>query len=224
MYDKILRLETGYAQMRKKNAWFGKSLPAIAAALLPVVAAATPLPPFEDSALAPDLRKRLAEEVPGILAERRAALSNVAARVSRAFAGREDAFQRERLDKRLGIALRLCDFAESQHALGDVSGLAFAQRALDDLQEFGTYFRDELELWKDYPRADAPAKPVVLSLADFSAMCLFAAWIAAFSASLVINFLTNHTNSFFFFSPFVSPAPCRKLLSSRMPSRCCSRC
>ncbi len=168
MYDKILRLETGYAQMRKKNAWFGKSLPAIAAALLPVVAAATPLPPFEDSALAPDLRKRLAEEVPGILAERRAALSNVAARVSRAFAGREDAFQRERLDKRLGIALRLCDFAESQHALGDVSGLAFAQRALDDLQEFGTYFRDELELWKDYPRADAPAKPVVLSLADFT--------------------------------------------------------
>jgi hypothetical protein len=53
----ILYGVSDYAQVRKKNDWFGKSLPAIAAALLPVVAAATPLPPFEDSALAPDLRK-----------------------------------------------------------------------------------------------------------------------------------------------------------------------
>lgn len=124
--------------------------------------------PYEDTALTPAARARLAEEVPGILAVRRAALSNVVACARRAFAGHEAAFQRERIGKRLEIAFRLCDFAARQHALGDVSGLAFAQRALDDLKEFERYFEDELRWWENYPRADAPTKPTVLSLSDFA--------------------------------------------------------
>ena len=131
-------------------------------------AAATPeCAPYEESALSSELRARLANEVPGLLAKYRLAFSNTAVRVRRDFAGQEGRFQYERIDKRLGIAFRLCDFAARQHALNDVSGLAYAQRALADLREFERYFIEEFELWKVYPRPDAPVRPVVLSLADF---------------------------------------------------------
>ena len=118
--------------------------------------------PFDDAALTPEDRARLVETVPGILAERRSALSNVVVRARRDFAGHEDSFQRDRISKRLEIAFRLCDFAAGQHALGDVSGLAFAQRALDDLNEFERYFDEEFEAWERYPRPDVAEKPVVL--------------------------------------------------------------
>ena len=124
--------------------------------------------PFDDAALTPEDRARLVETVPGILAERRSALSNIVVRARRDFAGHEDSFQRDRISKRLEIAFRLCDFAAGQHALGDVSGLAFAQRALDDLNEFERYFDEEFEAWERYPRPDVAEKPVVLSLADFA--------------------------------------------------------
>ena len=124
--------------------------------------------PFDDEALTPEARAMLAREIPEALAARRTALSNVVVRARRDFAAHADSLQCKRIGKRLEIAFRLCDFAAGQHALGDVSGLSFAQRALDDLKEFERYFDDEFEAWGRYPRPDGPEKPVVLSLAGFA--------------------------------------------------------
>ena len=80
-----------------------------------------------------------------------------------------DSFHRDRIEKRLEMAKRLCSFAELQARRGDPSSIGFVISALGDLRVFKDYFGQEFEAWKDYPLAPR-ARPVVLNVKDFGAV------------------------------------------------------
>lgn len=84
------------------------------------------------------------------------------------FADVPGAYQAERIAKRLGMAVRCCDFVERSAALGDATGCGFAERGLDDLASFVRSFETEFECWRRHP--DNPqVKPVELDIRDFGA-------------------------------------------------------
>jgi len=117
-----------------------------------VRAAQPPLPLYEDGALSSTERARLFRELPAKIDGACARVRAQAEALHALWSVDDDCMQAVRVRKRLELAQRLGAVARREWRLGDVTGLAMAERALWDLEVFAAYFRDEECLWKRYPR------------------------------------------------------------------------
>lgn len=128
---------------------------------------AEPLPAvFVESPWLAARAAEIAGTAPDALAGCRARLEKLRPRLEAAFAKAQGSIVRERVFKRHAIALDTCAFVSDCLKKGDASSLQFAERGLDDLRKFESYFEEEILQWKSNP--DNPANvPVRLSTRDF---------------------------------------------------------
>ena len=129
-------------------------------------AAETLMPVYEDcpNVDCETVIERVRTEVPVY----REKLETIRRQTMSTFAAAPSAYQAERIDKRLLMAVRCCDFVEGSAEKGDATGCGFAERGLDDLASFVESFEAEFECWKYNP--DNPqVKPVELDVRDFGA-------------------------------------------------------
>ena len=130
--------------------------------------AAGTLPAYREANVPEARRAELQRELPEKLKAAVARLDNEDRACAAVFADAKEAFARERVTTRLGLARRLVDCVRKDLAAKDVSSLCFAESEIADLEAFVRYFAAERAAWGTSPENPA-VRPVEVRLSDFGA-------------------------------------------------------